>query len=67
MIYIGITERGKRGFNCDKQVERAVTVLNHMLKGLWEERGSRSIRKKLKCKAQLICNIKIDKMIVGSI
>jgi len=30
----GYVERGKRGFNCDKQVERAVTVLNHVLKGL---------------------------------
>jgi len=38
-----------------------------MLKGLWGERESRSIRKKLKCKAQLICNIKIDGMIVGLI
>jgi len=25
-----------------------VTVLNHILKGLWEERESRDIRKKLK-------------------
>jgi len=38
-----------------------------VLKGLWEEEGSGDIRKKLKCKAQLICNIKIDKIIVGSI
>jgi len=60
-------ERGKRGFYCDKQGKRVVTVLNHMLKGLWGEGGSRGIRKKLKYKAQLICNIKIDKMIVGSI
>jgi len=44
-----------------------VTVLNHILKGSWEEGGSGDIRKKLKCKAQLICNIKIDKMMVGSI
>ena len=44
-----------------------VAVLNCMLKGLWEEEGSEGIRKKLKCKAQLICNIKIDEMIVSSI
>jgi len=34
-----------------------------MLKGLWEGKGSGGIRKKLKCKVQLICNIKIDEMI----
>jgi len=60
-------ERGKRDVYCDKQVEEAVTVLNCVLKGLWEERGSRGISKKLKWKAQLICNVKIGKMIVGSI
>jgi len=38
-----------------------------MLKGLWGERGNGGSRKKLKCKVQLICNIKIDGMIVGSI
>jgi len=38
-----------------------------MLKGLWGERGSRGIRKKLKYKAQLICNVKIVGMMVGSI
>jgi len=37
------------------------------LKGLWEEGGSEGIRKKLKGKAQLICNIKIDEMIGSSI
>jgi len=47
--------------------KRVVIVLNHMLKGLWEKSKSRDIRKKLKCKAQLICNIKIDKIIVGLI
>jgi len=57
------SERDKRGFNCDKQEWRAVTVLNHMLKGLWKEGGNGGIRKKLKYKAQLICNIKIDIMI----
>jgi len=44
-----------------------MTVPNCMLKGLWKEEGSGGIRKKLKWKAQLICNIKIAKMIVGSI
>jgi len=34
-----------------------------MLKGLWGERESEGIRKKLKCEVQLICNIKIDEMI----
>jgi len=38
-----------------------------MLKGLWGEGGSGGIRKKLKGKAQLICNIKIDGMIGSSI
>jgi len=38
-----------------------------MLKGLWGERGNGDIRKKLKYKAQLICNIKIDEMIGSSI
>jgi len=38
-----------------------------MLKGSWREGGSRGIRKKLKEKAQLICNIKIDGMIGSSI
>jgi len=38
-----------------------------MLKSSWEKGESRDIRKKLKYKAQLICNIKIDEMIVDSI
>jgi len=38
-----------------------------MLKDLWGEKESRGIRKKLKCKVQLICNIKIDEMIRSSI
>jgi len=38
-----------------------------MLKGSWEEEGSGGIRKKLKEKAQLICNIKIDGIIGSSI
>jgi len=41
-------ERGKRGVYCDKQVGKAVTVLNCVLKGLWGEGGSGGIRKKLK-------------------
>ena len=41
-------ERGKRDVYCDKQVEKAVTALNCVLKGLWGEGGSRGIRKKLK-------------------
>jgi len=41
-------EGGKRDFDCAKQVEKAVTAPNCMLKGLWEERGSGGIRKKLK-------------------
>jgi len=38
-----------------------------MLKGLWGEGGSRGIRKKLKYEAQLIYNVKIVGIIVGSI
>jgi len=41
-------ERGKRDVYCDKQVGKAVTVLNCVLKGSWEEGGSGDIRKKLK-------------------
>jgi len=41
-------ERGKRDVYCDKQVEKAVTVPNCVLKGSWEEGGSGGIRKKLK-------------------
>jgi len=41
-------ERGKRDFDCDKQVEKAVTAPNCMLKGSWGEGGSGGIRKKLK-------------------
>jgi len=42
------TERGKRDVYCDKQIEKAVTALNCMLKGSWGEGGSEGIRKKLK-------------------
>jgi len=38
-----------------------------MLKDLWGERESGGIRKKLKYGAQLICNVKIVKMMVSSI
>jgi len=38
-----------------------------MLKGSWEEGGSGGIRKKLKYEAQLICNVKIVGIMVGSI
>jgi len=41
-------ERGKRDVYCDKQIEKAITVLNCVLKSVWGEVGSRSIRKKLK-------------------
>jgi len=37
-----------------------------VLKRSWGGKGSRGIRKKLKCEAQLICNIKIDE-IIGSL
>ena len=42
------SERGKRGFYCDKQKQVVVTVLNRVLKGLWGEEESKGIRKKLK-------------------
>ena len=60
-------KRGKRDVYCDKQVKEMVTVLNCMLKSLWGKERNRDIRKKLKYKAQLICNIKIDKIAVGLI
>jgi len=41
-------ERGKRDVDCDKQIEKAVTAPNCVLKGSWGEGGSRGIRKKLK-------------------
>jgi len=46
--FLASRERGKRDVYCDKQVEKAVTVLNCMLKGSWGEGGSGGIRKKLK-------------------
>jgi len=47
-MHLSYTERGKRDVYCDKQVEKVVTALNCMLKGLWGKVGSRSVRKKLK-------------------
>ena len=41
-------ERDKRDIDCDKQIEKAVTVPNCVLKGSWGEGGSGGIRKKLK-------------------
>jgi len=38
-----------------------------VLKGSWGEEGSEGIRKKLKYEVQLICNVKIVEMMVGSI
>ena len=35
------SERDKRDVYCDKQAKKVVTVLNCMLKGSWEEGGSR--------------------------
>ena len=43
-------ERGKGDIDCDKQIEKAVTASNCVLKGSWGEEGSRGIRKKLKSK-----------------
>jgi len=44
----GSGERGKKDVYCDKQLGKAVTALNCMLKGSWGEVGSGGIRKKLK-------------------
>jgi len=41
-------ERDKRDVYCDKQIGKAVTALNCVLKGSWGEGGSGGIRKKLK-------------------
>jgi len=41
-------ERDKRDIDCDKQIEKAVTAPNCVLKGSWGEGGSGGIRKKLK-------------------
>jgi len=46
--YTKSSERGKRDVDCDKQIGKAVTALNCMLKGSWEEVRSGGIRKKLK-------------------
>jgi len=47
MTYLS-SERGKRDFDCDKQIEKAVTAPNCVLKGSWGKGGSGDIRKKLK-------------------
>jgi len=60
-------ERGKRDVYCDKQVEKAVTVLNYMLKGSWGEIGSRGIRKKLKCEYTAYLESKFRRNDRGSI
>jgi len=44
------SERDKRDIDCDKQIEKAVTAPNCVLKGSWGEGGSGGIRKKLKSK-----------------
>jgi len=41
-------KRDKRDVYCDKQIGKAVTALNCVLKGLWGEVGSGGIKKKLK-------------------
>jgi len=41
-------KRGKRDIDCDKQIEKAMTAPNCVLKGSWGEGGSGGIRKKLK-------------------
>jgi len=43
-----LVERDKRDIDCDKQIEKAVTAPNCVLKGSWGEEGSGGIRKKLK-------------------
>jgi len=43
-----LVKRGKRDDYYDKQVEKVMIALNHVLKGLWGEVGSGGIRKKLK-------------------
>jgi len=48
MALLSASERGKWDVDCDKQIEKAVTAPNCVLKGSWEEGGSRGIRKKLK-------------------
>ena len=48
MVTPSCIKRGKRDVYCDKQVEKAVTALNCMLKGSWEEGGSGGVRKRLK-------------------
>jgi len=60
-------ERDKRDVYCDKQVEKAVTVLNCMLKGLWGEVGSGGIKKKLKSEYTAYLESKLRRNDRGSI
>ena len=46
--YVLPLKGGKRDVDCDKQIEKAVTAPNCVLKGSWGEGGSGGIRKKLK-------------------
>jgi len=48
MALLSAGERGKWDVDCDKQIEKAVTAPNCVLKGSWGKGGSRGIRKKLK-------------------
>jgi len=60
-------ERGTRDVYYDKQVEKAVTVLNCVLKSLWGEVGSGGIRKKLKSKYTAYLESKFRRNDRGSI
>ena len=60
-------ERGKRDVYCDEQVEKVVTVLNCMLKGLWREVGSGCTKKKLKSKYAAYLESKFRRNDRGSI
>ena len=44
----GTVKGSKRDVDCDKQIEKAVTAPNCVLKGSWGEGRSGGIRKKLK-------------------
>jgi len=46
--FVDDVEGSKRDVDCDKQIEKAVTAPNCVLKGSWGEGGSGGIRKKLK-------------------
>ena len=57
-------ERGKRGFNCDKQREKSSDSPQLHAKGFV---GRRKWGYQKNMKVQLICNVKIDRIMVGSI